>query len=257
MKIAFCQQEIAFELKSKNLQKICDFVKKAKNENAEIIFFPEMSLTGFSMNIEKTAEKSDDNIKIVQKAAFDNFIHIGFGWVKPVSDRAENHYSVISPKGEFICDYIKIHPFSYANEDKLFIGGNKLAIFNINGVNFSVFVCYDLRFPEIFQVASKTADIIVVAANWPEKRREHWKTLLNARAVENQCYIIGVNCFGRQENIFYSGDSRVFNPDGELVCFAKEKEDMLIFDFFNDTEIFRKNFPVKQDRKSELYKKIL
>jgi len=257
LKIAFCQQEIVYESKSVNLEKICNFTEKAKNEDAEIIFFPEMSLTGFSMNIEKTAEKSNENINIIKKTAFDNSIYIGFGWVKPVSDKAENHYSVISPKGDFICDYIKIHPFSYAKEDMFFIDGNNLAFFNINGIKFSVFICYDLRFPEVFQAASKNSDIIIVAANWPEKRREHWKTLLNARAVENQCYIIGVNCFGIQKDIFYSGDSSVYNPNGEIISIAKEKEDLPVFDFFNDTEKYRKAFSIKNDRKNEFYKKIL
>ncbi len=257
MRIAFCQQEIAFEDKNENLKRICSFVEKAKKENAEVIFFPEMSFTGFSMNIKNTVEKSDDNINIIKNLAVNNYIYIGFGWVNSILDKAENHYSVVSPKGEFICDYIKIHPFSYAGEDDFFVAGNRLAFFNINNIKFSVFICYDLRFPEIFQSASKKADVIIIAANWPEKRKEHWKTLLKARAIENQCYIIGVNCFGIQKNIFYSGDSRVYNPDGKIICFAKEKEDMVIFDFSNDTEKYRKAFPVKGDRKNEFYKKIL
>lgn len=257
MKIAFCQQEIVFEDKNENIKRICNFVEKAKNANAEVIFFPEMSFTGFSMNIKKTAEKSDDNISIIKNLAVNNCIYIGFGWVNSILDKAENHYSVVSPKGDFICDYIKIHPFSYADEDKFFVDGDRLVFFNINDVKFSVFICYDLRFPEIFQSVSNKVDVIVIAANWPKKRREHWKTLLKARAIENQCYTIGVNCFGIQKNIFYSGDSCVYNPNGEIICFSEEKEDMVIFDFFNDTEKYRKIFPVKGDRKNEFYKKIL
>ncbi len=255
MRIALCQQKIIFEDKSKNIKNICDFSKDAKKLKADIIFFPEMSFTGFSMNIENISEKDNRNIDIVKNLALENSIYIGFGWVKSFANKAENHYSIISPNGIIICDYVKIHPFSYAGENKFFLGGNDIKIFDIDSINFSVFICYDLRFPEIFQVASQKASIVIVAANWPEKRSEHWKTLLKARAIENQCYIAGINCFGKQREIFYLGDSCVYNPDGKAICVAKNKEDMIIFDFYDDTKKYRDEFPIKNDRKIKLYQK--
>ena len=255
MKIALCQQEIIFENKIKNIEKICEFSEKAKKMGGDIVFFPEMSFTGFSMNIENTSEKDFKNIDIIKNIAFKNSVYIGFGWVKPSGGKAENHYTVISPEGVIICDYIKIHPFSYAGEDKFFMGGNKVEFFNINGAEFSVFICYDLRFPEIFQAVSYKSEIIIVAANWPEKRKEHWKTLLKARAIENQCYVAGVNCFGRQGDIYYSGDSCVYSPNGEIICSLKSGEDIIVFDFCNDTKKYREEFPLKNDRRTDLYEK--
>lgn len=257
MIIAICQQEIKFENKELNLKNICTNITKAKNKNADIVFFPEMSLTGFSMNIEKTSEKNSFNIQKIKDTAIKEKISVGFGWVKYIDDKAENHYTVVSDTGEVISDYIKIHPFSYAGEDRFFYSGEKVVDFKINDVNFSTFICYDLRFPEIFQIASKKSDVIVIPANWPEKRKEHWKTLLKARAIENQCYIIGVNCFGYQYEIYYSGDSCVLNPNGDIIIEAKEKEDLLFFELQNDTEKYRKDFPIKKDRKNELYKKLM
>lgn len=257
MKVAVCQQEIIFENKDANVKKICCFSEKAKKMKADIIFFPEMSFTGFSMNINKTAEKDDSNINIIKNAAVKNSLYIGFGWVKPFRDKAENHYSVISSEGGFVYDYVKIHPFSYAGEDKLFIKGNEVKFFDIADIRFSVFVCYDLRFPEIFQVASEKAEVIVIVANWPEKRIEHWKALLRARAIENQCYIIGINCFGRQDNIFYSGESKCYNPDGKLISDVMNGEAINVFDIIDDIEMYRKTFPVKKDRNIELYKNLL
>ena len=257
MKIAVCQMNIAFEKKEENLNKICRFIFDAKEKNADIVFFPEMSLTGFSMNIKYTSEKNFENINTIKKCAKENNIYVGIGWVKPFLEKAENHYSIISNEGEIVCDYIKIHPFSYMQENQFFYGGEKVSYFKLCDMCFSTFICYDLRFPEIFQGVSYKSSVIVVAANWPESRREHWKCLLKARAIENQSYIIGVNCFGMQGDIYYAGDSCCFDPDGKIVFMADEKESLSVFHINNDVMEFRKNFPLKKDRKSYLYKKLI
>jgi len=257
MKIALCQMNIAFEDKSANLKKICSFIFDAKQKKADIIFFPEMTLTGFSMDIQKTMEKDFFCIDKIRKVTYENEIYVAFGWVKPSGEKAENHYSVIAPNGDFICDYVKIHPFSYAEEDKFFYGGNKIVYFNVNGIYFSCFICYDLRFPEVFRAVSEKVSVIIVAANWPLLRIEHWECLLKARSIENQCYIIGVNCFGVQKDIYYSGGSCIFNPNGQKIFFLENKECMKVFDFENKTNIYRKNFPILNDRKVELYKELI
>lgn len=257
LKISICQMNIAFENKEQNLKTIEKFIIKAKENNAEVVFFPEMSLTGFSMNIKETAEKDFSNIDKIKSLAVKNQICVGFGWVESAKEKAKNCYSVIDKNGKEICRYVKIHPFSYSEENKYFYGGENIRIFEINGLKFSSFICYDLRFPEIFQAASKSASVIVVAANWPKERQAHWNCLLRARAVENQAYIIGVNCFGNQQKTYYSGNSCVYNPNGDEICSVEEKEDLAVFEIFDDTFKYRKNFPVKNDRQIELYKKLL
>jgi predicted amidohydrolase len=199
-------------------------------------------------------------------------MYIAFGWTKDTIDevneqdnnankststktKAENHYTVITPSGEIISDYTKIHPFSYANEDQFFHAGEQISQFQINDFTASTFICYDLRFPEIFQAASEKAQLIIVAANWPEARREHWRCLMRARAIENQVYMVGVNCVGEIGSTKYAGDSCIIDPQGNVLAELSYQEGLLIYDIKNDVAHYRKEFPVKQDRKLNIYKK--
>lgn len=171
--------------------------------------------------------------------------------------RGENHYTVISPQGEVLSDYVKIHPFSYSGEDRYFAKGDATAHFTLEGIPFSHFICYDLRFPEIFQAVSGQAHVIIVAADWPGSRREHWKCLLRARAIENQCYILGVNTVGSQNGLTYTGDSCVIRPDGTVAAELSDEEGLIYYDLIDDVPDYRQAFPVKQDRRVELYGRLV
>lgn len=256
MRIALCQNKIVWEDKKANIGKAEQFVKKAEEQNADIIFFPEMSFTGFSLEIENTKE-SGESIDEVRRIAVENNIAVGFGWVRACEDMAQNVYTVVSNDGEVLSDYVKIHPFSYSGEDINFRSGNRLAYFNYMGFNIGTLICYDLRFPEIFQALSKNADLIVVPACWPQKRSDHWKILLKARAIENQCYIAGINCVGNIGGLYYSGDSSVINPDGKTLCSVSGLEELVVVDINNDVKEFRKNFPTKKDRKISFYRDLI
>lgn len=251
MKIGLFQTEIIWENKEKNIEKLGKKIEEL-NET-DLILLPEMSFTGFSMNVTNTQEENEETIQCIKELCKKNNIAIGFGWVKKGEKKAENHYTVIDKRGEIISDYIKIHPFSYSGEDKFFEGGDKLSFFELEEITFSTFICYDLRFPEIFQIASKKADVIIVPANWPAKREEHWKVLLKARAIENQVYIIAVNCVGNIGEQYYSGYSCVINPNGEEFINIHDEEGIKCFDLYNDVDKYRDNFPVKKDRKEKLY----
>jgi predicted amidohydrolase len=116
------------------------------------------------------------------------------------------------------------------------------------------FICYDLRFPEIFQIASKKSHLITVIANWPANRQKHWIDLIKARAIENQSYIAAVNRVGYGDNIYYSGDSIVVNPMGEIIIAGDDKERLLVAEINkNIVESTRDLFPVKNDRRENLY----
>lgn len=253
IKFALAQTHIAWEDKGQNLKKAQEYIKDAKNHGAEAIFFPEMSFTGFSMNTDIVKE-AGDTVRHMQSAAVLHQIVIGFGWVKDCGSKCENHYTVVDSAGTICSDYIKIHPFSYSGEDLKFQGGSALSCFSVNGIECSTFICYDLRFPEIFQAASKKAHVILVPANWPAKRSGHWQLLLRARAVENQAYILGINCTGDIGGIHYAGDSCVIDPNGDERSVLHEEEGIIYFELTDDTEDFRKGFPVKRDRREQLYK---
>lgn len=253
MKVEICQTNIIWENKMENLNKAEMFIKKSKSN---LILFPEMSFTGFSMNTSAIGEKDSFTINYIKNMAIKNNKAIGFGWVYKSEDKAENHYTFVNSNGEILSDYIKIHPFSYSGEDKYFKKGNKINIFKFMDFKISSLICYDLRFPEIFQAVSKKSDIIIVAANWPKARADHWKTLIKARAIENMCYIIGINCVGKVGKLNYNGDSCVVSPDGKIIEMLSNEEGSIVFDIENDVEKYRKSFPTKIDRREDLYKNL-
>ncbi len=256
MKAALCQFRIEFEEKSKNLQRAAGFVQKAAESDANIVFFPEMSFTGFSMQVPKTGETDSYTIGCMQKLAQQFQIAIGFGWVRLIGkngEKGENHYTVVAPDGTISADYIKIHPFSYSGEDTCFEAGSKPVIFPFMGKKIALFICYDLRFPEIFRAVSKEAEIMVIAANWPEKRIFHWNKLLEARALENQSWVLGINCCGDQQGLHYNGSSRAVSPEGESLVSILEQEGLIFCEIHDEAAVFRQNFPVFQDRKDALY----
>ncbi|SFR80506.1 carbon-nitrogen family hydrolase [Anaeromicropila populeti] len=257
MRVALSQMDIKWLDKTANYEKAKTYIVEASTQKVDVIFFPEMSFTGFSMDIEKTKEQQEESIAFFREYAKEYQIQIGFGWVKGNGQKAENHYSILNKEGETALDYVKIHPFSFGGEDKYFVSGEQLCYCNINEYCLSVFICYDLRFPELFQAASKEAAVILVPANWPVERREHWRCLLRARAIENQVYILGVNCVGGSSRLSYSGDSCVIDPWGNCLQELSNREGLIIQDIVGNVSATREEFPVKQDRKVEFYKKIL
>ena len=258
MKVALCQINIKFEEKEANKNKIIDNVREAKMNSATLCIFPEMTLTGFSMNVNLIGEENYESISFFKELCIDNNINIGFGWVKKVNDLGENHFTIISNKGEIICDYIKLHPFSYSDEDKYYCPGNNLSRCKINNNNIGVFICYDLRFPEIFQSVSNDVDTIIIIANWPKSRSEHWKALLKARAIENQVYILAVNCVGEINKLYYCGGTSIIDPNGNLIDSIVDVEG-IIYGHIDEKIVkeVRKLFPMKMDRRNEFYKENL
>ncbi|MGN1116541.1 MAG: nitrilase-related carbon-nitrogen hydrolase [Candidatus Ornithomonoglobus sp.] len=258
MKTAVFQTEIIFENKDKNLKRALELIKTAAEKGAEICFFPEMSFTGFSMNIGLTGESGGFTIECMKRVAAENNIAVGFGYVRLNNGRGENHYAVADKNGNILSDYVKIHSFAIGGEREDFESGNTLpTTVSTAGHKISTFICYDLRFPEIFRAVTDTSTVITIAANWPASRRGHWITLLKARAIENQAYIIGINCCGEQDGLSYSGDSMIIDPLGNVIAQAEPyKESMLLADIPADVEKKRAEFPVLASRKKELYKKL-
>lgn len=259
MKIALGQLSLYWEEKEANLEKVKRCLEILASREASLFLLPEMSLTGFSMQTAKTKERQKETIHKIWELAKAYQIAIGVGWVKDAGDLCENHYSIVAQEGELL-DYAKIHPFRYGGETKHFQGGTSLAVCTYEGFTIGVQICYDLRFPEPFQKLSKKADLIVVPANWPAKRSAHFQCLLQARAIENMSYLAGVNCVGEMDGMYYSGDSGLYAPDGMLLCpevlrLDDDLEDQILFyTIANDVCRYRDAFPVKEDRREDLYR---
>jgi len=168
---------------------------------------------------------------------------------------SSNNLIFIENDGRIGAIYEKIHPFSYSKEDKVYKGGDKICIHDFMGVKIGLTICYDLRFPELYSILGKDSDVIVNIANWPDRRVGHWKTLLQARAVENQCFCIGVNRTGLDgKGLKYIESSVVFNANGDLPAFEKIDDKVKIFNIDKQwTESFKMKFNTTQDKRMDLY----
>lgn len=257
MIIAIAQIDITWEDSNENIKTIEDFVKKASENEVELILFPEMALTGFTMDINKLLVSEDEIISWIKKVAVNNNINIGIGFAVKVDERGKNKYVVVSKEGKILTMYTKIHPFSYSGEDNRYYSGDEICICKIKEFNITPFICYDLRFPEIFQLASKEAQIITVAASWPKSREQHWITLLKARAIENQCYVIGINRVGSGDGVYYNGASIFVSPSGEILNEMNSEEMLIIQDLkIEKIRDVKDRFDIKKDRREELYRNI-
>lgn len=248
MRIALVELEIAWEDRANNIIIASKYCEKAAQEGAALICFPEMSFTGFSMNTGVTKQAAYDNYELSKAHG----IAVASGWVKDCGELCENHYTIVD-NDIILLDYAKIHPFSYSGEDKFFKGGSELKVCEMGGFKVGVNICYDLRFADTFSQLGDMSELILVPANWPERRANHWKTLLAARAIENQCYVAGINCSGNIGGLDYSGDSALYSPNGDIIKPAEVYDlgrgKMYIYDIKNDVDDYRKKFPVRQDRR--------
>lgn len=263
MKIALVSLDQYWEGKEKNKQQILNFFEKGiKNKGLDLVVFPEMTLTGFTMNAEANSERisNSSSLKFFINLAKCHSCFIIFGVIlKDTLNKFSNSAIVISPNGQIISHYKKIHPFSFAGEDLIYHSGEEINLFEIQNQSFGLSICYDLRFPELFQGLSKKANVIINIANWPQKRVEHWRTLLKARAIENQVFFIGVNRTGSDgNNISYEKSSSIFNSNGDIVHPIYTFPEIDIYDIdITEVNRTRESFPVKKDRKIDFYKSIL
>lgn len=223
--ITTIQSDLFWEDKEANLSM---FEKKIRaiSEKTEIIILPEMFSTGFSMNAEMLAEKMDGRtISWMKEMSKEKRVIITGSVIVEEENKFYNRLVWMMPNGNFGY-YDKKHLFAYAEEDKYYTPGNKRLIASVNGWKINLQICYDLRFPVwARQQSDAEYDLLIYVANWPSRRSHAWKTLLQARAIENQCYVIGVNRIGKDgKDILYSGDSVIIDPLGETIHEMKDED---------------------------------
>lgn len=261
MRVALVSLNQAWEDKNVNTEACSLYMQQAKAQGAELVIFPEMTLTSYSMNASLISENKDtsETVALFVQLAIRFQIAIIFGVVFQDEIKAKNNAVVIDSAGRLSAVYSKIHPFSFAGEDKVYSPGNEIGLAEVDSVTIGLTICYDLRFPELYSALAKKTELIVVIANWPNKRLDHWNTLLKARAIENQLFIIGVNRTGRDGNgLEYTESSQVINPSGEMLIPDVVEDVLAIYDIDLElVNIFKQKFSTVQDRKPELYKTIL
>ena len=219
------------------------------SEKTDLIILPEMFTTGFSMNASSLAQDiNGSSIKWLQKNSRQINADIVGSIIFKSNELYFNRLLWAKPDGRLFT-YDKKHLFRFAGEEKVYSAGVGNITVELNGWKIRPFICYDLRFPAWTRNIKNKYDIAVFIANWPEKRSMHWKSLLQARAIENQCYVIGVNRVGVDGNgLFYSGDSSVIDPLGKII-FQKHDEECTYTTVlsFNILEDYRKTFPAWMD----------
>ncbi|MBK8609488.1 MAG: amidohydrolase [Chitinophagaceae bacterium] len=256
--ITTIQSNLIWEEKSANLRLLEKKIVEIE-EKTEIVILPEMFSTGFSMNPELLAETMEgETIEWMKRVSRENGVVLTGSLIIKEEDKYYNRLVWMLPNGQF-GHYDKRHLFAFGEEDKHYSPGNKRLIASVKGWKINLQVCYDLRFPVWARQAPPAAgsaagtgveyDILIYVANWPERRSHAWKTLLCARAIENQCYVIGVNRVGSDaNNIYYSGNSLVIDPLGQVLYHMADEEDVNTITLQKEVlEDVRTKFPFWKD----------
>jgi predicted amidohydrolase len=256
IRTALIQFDITWEERARNHERAGILLAQAAAAGARLAILPEMFSTGFSMKGESVAEEPGGETGAwLQATAAELGLWIVAGVAERETPLPRNTAHVVSPRGEVV-RYAKIHPFSFAEEDKHYAGGDRVVTVVVDGVRVTPLVCYDLRFPEPFRLAAHETDLFVVIANWPERRRAHWQTLLRARAIENLAYVAGVNRVGDGDGFHYAGDSALVSPWGETLAGGAESETVFVADVDPAAvKDARTKFPALRDRKPEAYRR--
>lgn len=251
MKVALLQYNPVWENIDANKEKINGIID-TQLKDEELIIFPEMTLTGFTMEATKFAEDIDGPatiyfIELARKIKR----HLFAGIIERDGDKIFNSLYHFDSNGLITARYRKIHPFSMSKENEYFAHGNKIVTTKINQTKIGLTICYDLRFPELYRMYAKAgADIIINIASWPDKRIEHWKVLLRAHAILNQCFVIGVNRTGSDPYYNYVGWSGAFDPLGYKIEMIEDEEKLISLDLdLGKIKETREKLPFLKDMK--------
>jgi len=218
------QFDIAWENKPANFETVRRMLADAAPEKDSLVVLPEMFATGFSMNTEGIAEAAGgETEQFLSRTARELGVCILGGAAMLDRDgRARNKALIFSPTGDLLAFYAKMQPFAPGGEARHYVAGERPVTFRWADCVVSPYICYDLRFPEIFReaAAAHRPELFVVIASWPEKRISHWAALLKARAIENQAYVVGINRIGNDPYYAYNGQSAIVDPHGQVLADA-------------------------------------
>ncbi|HPI55122.1 MAG TPA: amidohydrolase [Chitinophagaceae bacterium] len=250
--VSLIQSDLRWEQQEANLQQLQQKMN-AIAEPSELIILPEMFTTGFSMQPEGKADTMDGaSIQWMQKMAAQRKAIVTGSIMIQEGPQFYNRLIWMQPNGVF-GTYDKRHLFSYAGEHNHFTAGQKRFIGQLKGWKICTQICYDLRFPvwNRLQTANEY-DVLMIVANWPSTRIAAWDTLLRARAIENQCYVIAVNRVGQDENgLEYPGHSSVIAPTGEIMYMGKNTEEVKTITLQKElVQQTRERFPFANDKDS-------
>jgi len=234
LKITVFQGYLFWENIDKNLQNIALRLSGIR-EKTDLIILPEMFTTGFSMEAAALAEPmGGKSMKWMHKIAKQYECVVTGSLIIKDDEKFYNRLIWMRPDGTYEC-YDKRHLFALGKEHQTYTAGTKKLIVELKGWKICPMICYDLRFPVWLRNVDEEYDLMLFVANWPERRIAHWRALIAARAIENQAYVIGVNRVGHDGNeVYHSGDSTCIDPNGNVVYYKRDEEDMYTFTIIAD-----------------------
>lgn len=245
------QMDLAWEDREANWARAARWLGDPAVEAGSLVVLPEMFTSGFSMNPARVAEAPGGVIeRRLAGLARERGIHLVAGMARESgAGRYANEAVVIGPEGTIQAVYRKQRPFRLGEEDRHYLAGDRPVVFGWGGVRVAPFICYDLRFPELFRAAARERpEVFVVIASWPDKRVAHWRTLLQARAIENQAYVLGVNRVGEDPAHRYTGRSMVVSPWGEILADGGEGEGLVrVAPDWEGLRDYRRKLPFLED----------
>lgn len=258
MKIACVQMDIAFANPEKNFFAVEKYIKEAAKAQADVIVLPEMWNSGFALDqLDRLADENGMKTKqLLTKLAKKHQVNIVGGSVSTKrEDGFFNTMYVVNRNGDIVAEYDKAHLFRLMDEHLFLQPGRKKNLFELDGVTCGGIICYELRFPEWIRAHTLSgAKIMFIPAQWPEQRIDHWQLLLQARAIENQCFVVAVNPVCTSPSNEFNGHSMVIAPWGELLVSNETQEGIYYADLdLQEVDSVRKTIPVFQDRRTDLY----
>ena len=256
MRVAAIQHDIAWCDRRANFTHLAPMVATAAFAGARLILLTETFSTGFATERDNLGEpEGGPSSQFLGEQARLHGVWVGGSCPEIAADspdddqRPHNTFVLAAPDGTQH-RYRKIHPFTYGGETKHFRAGDQFLTVDVEGLRVTLFVCYDLRFADEFWALAADTDLYVVLANWPEPRAEHWRTLLRARAIENQAYVLGCNRVGEADRLSYRGDSTIIDPMGRTLIEASHVETVLAAEVDPaQVRAVRERFPFLADRR--------
>jgi len=258
--VALLQMDIAIGEPERNYEKLNELLQEAVGHavKPDVIVFPEMWNTGYALDrIQELADAEGQRTReLLSRFARDNGVWIIGGSIAETrADGVFNTIYAFDKEGNAIGDYSKIHLFRLMDEEKYLQSGDRVGALELDGVPAGMMICYDIRFPELARrLALGGAQVLFVPAEWPNPRLHHWRTLLMARAIENQMYVISCNRVGISGTTEFFGHSMIIDPWGEVVAEGDENERIIRarIDLGLVAEV-RKRIPIFEDRRPQLY----
>jgi predicted amidohydrolase len=238
-----------------NVTRVREAVAAVAAQGVQLAVLPEVWSSGFAYReLNELAQRTPELVEEMGRLSAEyNMVLVG-SLPEPDGDKVCNT-AYLMDKGKLVGKYRKIHLFSLMNEDRSFTGGDRWLVADTSVGRIGVFICYDLRFPELARrLALEGAEIIVVPGEWPKPREEHWRTLLRARAIENQLFVVAANCCGMTGKLDFFGMSMIIDPKGVVMAEGGYEPTAIVADLdFEDMYKWREQIPCFRDRKPECY----